>query len=65
MRATLAFDQVFYSHLGHYHCPSCAFTRRYPAVQVGDVTRTDAADSAFSLQVNGHTFPAELKLDGL
>jgi len=29
------------------------------------VTRTDAADSAFSLQVNGHTFPAELKLDGL
>ncbi len=63
--AKLEFDQVFYSHLGHYHCRGCDFTRPYPAVRVSDVTRTDAAGSAFSLQISEHTLLAELKLGGL
>ena len=63
--ARLGFDKVFYSHLGHYSCLSCAFTRPYPTVRVSDVARTDAVGSAFSVQVNGHTFPVELKLGGM
>ena len=61
----LEFGQVFYSHLGHYHCSGCDFSRPHPAVQVLDVVRTDAAGSVFKLQINGQDFPGELKLGGL
>lgn len=63
--AQLQFDRRFYSHLGHYHCPAAHFTRPDPAVGVCDVVRSDAQGSAFSVQINGQDFLAEVKLGGL
>lgn len=63
--ARLRFDQRFYSHLGHYHCPAGHFSRPNPTVGVCDVVRSDAQGSVFGVQISGQDFLAEVKLGGL
>jgi UDP-N-acetylmuramyl tripeptide synthase len=59
--ALLAFDTLYYGHLGHYRCPSCAFARPEPEFTARRVCLTPEGAAAF--QVNQLTL--ETSLPGL
>jgi UDP-N-acetylmuramyl tripeptide synthase len=58
--ARLAYEAVFYGHLGHYRCPGCGFARPRPHLSARSVepagfdgTRVDLGDGALSLPLPG------------
>ena len=57
--ATLEYGQTFYSHLGHYDCPACAFKR--PELDLeAEVLELSPTES--HLRVTGLMLPAPLEL---
>jgi len=58
--ATLRFSRTFYSHLGHYECPRGDFARPGTTVAVSSIERADAGGSAFTVQMPGHRYRAEM-----
>ena len=58
----LAYDAVYYGHVGHYRCPACGFTR--PAPQVA-AARVEAAGADGSLVHLGDGGDLDVPLPGL
>jgi UDP-N-acetylmuramyl tripeptide synthase len=63
--AKLTYEQVFYSHLGHYHCPNNDFARPKPEIAATDIAKGDAEGSDFVLGTGESELPARLPLGGL
>ena len=60
----LEFQRIFYSHLGHYHCPRGDFTRPPATVAVSDVVLAQAGGSSFALQTPDGRYDASMPLGG-
>lgn len=62
---SIAYDTVFFGHLGHYRCDGCGFTRPKPAVGAFDVQLRGIRGSSFRLSTPAGDVPVNLNLPGL
>nr|WP_255480325.1 Mur ligase family protein [Quadrisphaera sp. RL12-1S] len=60
----LQFSRLFYSHLGHYRCPTGDFERPAPDVVVTRVREATKTGTAFTAEVDGQAHELELPLAG-
>lgn|SRR5487761_2061210 len=64
-RAPLTFAPRFYSHIGHWACPSCGFHRPTPQVRAARVISSDMANSRFLLETPTGAAEVTVSLPGL
>ena len=64
-RAPLAFSVRFYSHVGHWACPDCGFSRPQPTVSAHDVTPDGLEDTRFRLVTPAGEQEVRIPLPGL
>jgi lipid II isoglutaminyl synthase (glutamine-hydrolysing) len=63
--ASLIYDVVYISHMGHYHCPACDFKRPEPDF-VAKAVRLDGTNgSSFELVTPDGVLPLQLGIPGL
>jgi UDP-N-acetylmuramyl tripeptide synthase len=60
-----AYDAIYLSHLGRYHCPNCGQRRPEPQVQATDIALHGIRAAAFTLRTPGGQRRIELPLPGL
>ncbi|MDP1808960.1 MAG: Mur ligase family protein [Actinomycetota bacterium] len=60
----LTYERRYFSHLGHYACPSCGFSRPAPQVTAIDLDLT-LRGSRFKLVTPAGTFKIELKVPAI
>ena len=60
----LAYDKIYFAHIGHYHCPFCSYKRPEPDVKL--VNRTINPDGTALLQISlpGENFELNFPLIG-
>lgn len=63
--AGLAYDRVWYGHLGHYHCPGCGRARPAPAVALRQFAAHGTSGSTLRLVTPAGGLTATLGLPGL
>ncbi|HZS91124.1 MAG TPA: MurT ligase domain-containing protein [Chloroflexota bacterium] len=63
--AELAYDLVYYAHLGHYRCAHCGWARPLPAVRADAVVPRDLKGTGVVITVAEETVAAELRLPGV
>jgi len=63
--AALAFDVRFYSHIGHWRCPACAYARPRPDVEAADVAVRGVEGTEFTLRTAQGERRVRLGLPGL
>ena len=63
--AALDFPVRFFSHVGHWLCPACGYTRPAAAVEARDVQLDGLDDTRFTLATPGATREVRLPLPGL
>lgn len=64
-RALLTFSRRFYSHIGHWTCAHCGFSRPRPNVAARDVTQDGLAGTRFTLVTDAGETAVALPLPGL
>jgi UDP-N-acetylmuramyl tripeptide synthase len=62
--ADLEYRLRFYSHIGHYHCPSCGQQRPEPALSATAVTREQFDRQRVTIRSKGETGAALIALPG-
>ncbi|HEU5367766.1 MAG TPA: hypothetical protein VFU69_04865, partial [Ktedonobacterales bacterium] len=62
--ADLEYRLRFYSHIGHYHCPSCGQQRPEPALSATAVTREQFDRQRLTIRSQGKTGAALIALPG-
>jgi UDP-N-acetylmuramyl tripeptide synthase len=62
--AALEFPQRFYSHVGHWRCPTCGFARPRPHVAARDVMLDGAEAIRFTLAAPDATADVRIRLPG-
>lgn len=60
----LVYERVYYAHLGHYHCPSCAFKRPDPDIKLTDYTFTAEGTTRLTISHQGGEFSFNYPLLG-
>jgi lipid II isoglutaminyl synthase (glutamine-hydrolysing) len=63
--AVLTFSRRFYSHIGHWACPSCGSMRPQPAVRANRVAPDGIEGMSFSLETPIGTSDVSIQLPGL
>jgi UDP-N-acetylmuramyl tripeptide synthase len=61
----LTFSSRFYSHIGHWSCPACGFTRPRPALRAAGVEAEGLDATRFTLITPEGTRPLRVGLPGL
>ncbi len=64
-RQLLTFDERFYSHIGHWHCPACGYSRPEPSVRARHVGFSGLEGSRFTLETPLGATEATVHLPGL
>ncbi|MDX6250920.1 MAG: hypothetical protein QOF10_4280 [Kribbellaceae bacterium] len=60
----MKFSQVFYSHLGHYECPTGDYSRPQPDVSIAHVDGADLEGARFEVAVGGKRSEVSFSLPG-
>jgi UDP-N-acetylmuramyl tripeptide synthase len=63
--AVLEFSQRFYSHIGHWSCPSCGYRRPDPLVRARGIHPDALAGTVFQLETPAGVTEARVELPGL
>ncbi len=64
-RTALEFSRRFYSHVGHWACPGCGFSRPTPSVSASAVSFAGLDGSRFTLRTAAGATSVDLALPGL
>jgi len=60
----LAYNKLYYAHLGHYYCPSCSYRRPEPEIKLTGYQVTSTNSSELKLNVAGKSFKTTVPLLG-
>lgn len=63
-RELLIFDRIFYSHIGHYHCPNGHFNRPQPAVALTNVVDAGLTGTRFTVAIDSRRHTVSYPLPG-
>jgi UDP-N-acetylmuramyl tripeptide synthase len=61
----LRYEAVYISHMGHYHCDDCGFSRPEPHFLVRDIALEGTEEARFTLEFEGNRLDLRLGVPGL
>ncbi|HKZ34545.1 MAG TPA: Mur ligase family protein [Patescibacteria group bacterium] len=61
----LDFDQIYASHMGHYSCRNCGFTRPALTIRVPEIRNMSIDSVQFSLEYNSIIYKTILRVPGI